>query len=312
MKPRTILAIVGPTASGKTSLSILLAEMLGGEIVSADSRQVYKYLDIGTAKPTLEDRARVDHHFIDILEPSQDYSAGQFGIDVPPVIDGIIARGNVPIIVGGSGLYIRAAIDGMFDGPGRDPEIRGRLEDRLASEGVSALMATLREVDPVSAAGMKEVTARRVIRALEVYLVSGKPLSQHHADQAKGPKLPSVQVMLDWDRNMLYERINLRVEAMVEQGLVAEVEGLKKRGYDPKLNALNTVGYKETFEHLSGATDLPRMIELIKQNTRHFAKRQLTWFGADKRIVHLSVNRESEIDKIVAKVSELYRRAANV
>jgi tRNA dimethylallyltransferase len=309
---RTILAIVGPTASGKTSLSLLLAEILNGEILSADSRQVYRHLDIGTAKPSVSERKLVPHHFIDILEPHQDYNAGQFGEDVRKVIPTVSGRGKTPILVGGSGLYVKAAIDGIFDGPGKDPEIRERLEEQLRREGLKPLLEVLKRVDPEAFKRMKEITARRVIRALEVFSIAGKPLSDFHAEQSRTADFETVQVSLSWPRAELYSRINKRVDMMMTSGLVGEVEGLQKSGIDTRLNALNTVGYKEVFEYLAGHTSSETMVELIKRNSRRFAKRQTTWFGADKRIHEFKMTGEGNLEVVARKIANVYRRAAKI
>ena len=310
MKTRLILAVVGPTASGKTRLSLLLAELLNGEIISADSRQIYKHLDIGTAKPSLDDRKRVRHHFIDILDPGTGYNAGQFGEEVKSVFRDVADRDKVPILVGGSGLYVKAAIDGIFDGPGKDPEIRGRIEDQIRTHGLDALLGELRKVDPDTLVKMKEITPRRVIRALEVFYSTGKPISQFHAEQTPKTEFQAMQVCLSWDRSELYARVNSRVDAMIATGLVEEVRNLEQLGYSKQLNALNTVGYKEVFDHLEGITDVQTMAELIKRNTRRFAKRQLTWFGADKRIHEFPMLVERDMVALSKKIAGLYQRAA--
>jgi tRNA dimethylallyltransferase len=310
VKQPFVLAIVGPTASGKTPVSLLLAERLNGEIVSADSRQIYKYLDIGTAKPTPADRARVKHHFIDILELGEEYSAGQFGQEARRVIERMFQRGKLPILVGGSGLYVKAVVDGLFEGPGRDPDVRSRLSEQMGREGVESLLEALRKVDPSAVANMTEVKPRRLIRALEVYAITGKPISEFHAEQETKPKFKAVQVGLDWKRAELYDRINERVDRMIAGGLVDEVKRLRARGYNRHLNALNTVGYKEVFDYLEGSCSLEDAVRLIKQNTRRYAKRQLTWFRADRRIrwVSMSAASLSEVAKEIEKIFKRQRR----
>lgn len=310
LKSRLILAIVGPTASGKTPLSLLLAEQLKGEIVSADSRQIYRHLDIGTAKPSLEDRARVPHHFVDILDPAEEYSAGRFGEEVDTVFRDIMKRGKIPILVGGSGLYVRAALDGIFDGPGKDPEIRDQLEERLLTHGLAALCADLKKVDPVALSRIKEINPRRVIRALEVFHITGKPISEMHKEPGSTTKFPALQVCLSWDRTELYARINRRVDNMLSAGLVNEVRNLEKLGYGRHLNALNTVGYKEVFDFLEGITDEQKMVELIKRNTRRFAKRQLTWFGGDKRIQRFQDSGDRDISALSKTIADMYQRTS--
>jgi len=279
-----ILAIVGPTASGKTSLALSIAKKRAAEVVSADSRQIFKYLDIGTAKPSIAERTAVKHHFVDALDPSCEYNAGQFGCDARIVVKEVLKKKKLPVLVGGSGLYVKAVIDGLFDGPGKDPEIRLMLEEQLQSEGLDALLKDLRMVDPLTVVRMREVTPRRVIRALEVYRVTGKPMSQLHAEEEFMPGFDAYQVGLLWDRKELYQRIDKRVEAMLEAGLVDEVKNLISKGYDRHLNALNTVGYKEVFDCIAGIHSREEMVRLIKRNSRRFAKRQMTWFrGMEKK-----------------------------
>jgi len=305
----TPLVIVGPTASGKTLLSLNMAHRLHGEIISADSRQVYKYLTIGTSKPSEEDRATAPHHFVDILDPKEVYSAGLFARQAMEKVEAVISGGRTPIVVGGSGLYIKAVVDGIFDGPAAQPEIRRRLEQRLKEEGVESLTRELERVDQGTAAAMKaEPKPRRLIRALEVYYATGKPLSAHHGAQTRTARFSWIQVGLDWNRPDLYKRIDQRVDRMFEAGLLEEVNWLKENGYDSRLNSLNTVGYKEVFDHLQGTLNLADCIDLVKRNTRRFAKRQLTWFRADKRIRWIPVRGEPEWGTIADRTEDLYRK----
>jgi tRNA dimethylallyltransferase len=297
-----ILTIVGPTASGKTSLALSIAKKRSVEIVSADSRQIFKYLDIGTAKPSLSERVAVKHHFVDVLDPSSDYNAGQFGSDAREAVIGILKKKELPVLVGGSGLYVKSVIDGLFDGPGKDSEIRMMLEEQLQREGLDTLLTALGVVDPLTVERMKEITPRRVIRALEVYRITGKPISQLHSDEKVTPGFEAYQVGLLWERKELYQRINKRVDAMIASGLVDEVKSLISKGYDRHLNALNTVGYKEVFEHLAGIHSHEAMVELIKRNTRRFAKRQMTWFRRDRRIQWIQVSGDDWLQKVTQKV----------
>jgi tRNA dimethylallyltransferase len=297
-----ILAIVGPTASGKTSLALSIAKKRAVELVSADSRQIFKYLDIGTAKPSIAERTSVKHHFVDVLEPSSDYNAGQFGHDAREVVMEILKKKKLPVLVGGSGLYVKAVIDGLFDGPGKDLEIRMMLEEQLQREGLEALLNALRRVDPLTMERMKEITPRRVIRALEVYRVTGKPISQLHSEEDFTLGFEAYQVGLLWDRKELYQRIDKRVEAMVAAGLADEVKNLISKGYDRHLNALNTVGYKEVFDYMAGIHSHEKMIELIKRNTRRFAKRQMTWFRRDQRIHWMRVSGDDWLERVTQKV----------
>ena len=282
-----LLAIVGPTASGKTELALNLAEQLKGEIISADSRQVYRYLDIGTSKPTKDDIKRIPHHFVDLLDPSEDYSAGAFGVQARKKVSEISGRNRQPLLVGGSGLYIKAVIDGLFEGPGKDPELRSQLYAQLETMGAKALLEKLQAVDPSSAARMDISKPRRIIRALEVYYTTGIPLSSFHKQQSSISPFTTVQFAIAWSRSQLYDRINKRVESMLSVGFVDEVRRLRDRGYNRSLNALNTVGYKEAFDHIDGRISYEDMTERIKRNTRRFAKRQMTWFNGDKRVIWL-------------------------
>lgn len=275
--------------------------------MSADSRQVYRYLDIGTAKPTEEERNRIPHHFVDILDPAEEYNAGRYGVEARHKIAELFRSGKKPILVGGSGLYVRAVIDGFFEGPGKDPHIRAHLELRLMKEGPEALLAELRRVDPLAADRMELKKPRRIIRALEVYAITGRPLSTYHQEQSSPPPFDVIQVAMAGKRESLYRQIEHRVDKMLSGGLIEEVRSLQNRGYDRSLNSLNTVGYKEVFDFLESKTPYERMVELIKRNTRRFAKRQLTWFRADKRIQWIDVDESSSLVEIAAIIEDRYR-----
>jgi tRNA dimethylallyltransferase len=304
MMNQFVLAIVGPTASGKTALSILLAEKLKGEIISADSRQIYRCLDIGTAKPAPDELKRTTHHFINILNPDQFYNAGEYGIQARTKIEELLKQNNQPILVGGSGLYVRAVIDGFFEGPGKNTEVREQLENEAYTLGAEIMFERLKTIDPISAAKMDATKVRRVIRALEVYYTTGKPISDLHSIQESKIPFETVQFGLEWERKDLYHRIDRRVDEMIENGLIEEVRGLIAQGYSRGANALNTVGYKEIFDFLDGKTTKEEMIRLIKQNTRHFAKRQLTWFRADKRIRWIPVHDETDWNEIAEHIQK--------
>jgi tRNA dimethylallyltransferase len=303
---KVLLCIVGPTASGKSSLALLVAKSLDGEIISADSRQVYRYLDIGTAKPTKAQRRQVKHHFVDLLDPDEAFSAGEFGKRGRETIDDIFRRKKVPIVVGGSGLYVKSLIDGFFEGPSADNDVRRQLYERLEDEGAEALLTELRELDAVSAARMLASNTRRIVRALEVYELTGIPLSKLQ-DQRIRIDFTPLMFGLQWDRKVLYDRINERVETMLQDGLLDEVRNVLARGYSEATNSLQTVGYQEAISHLQGKIDYETMIELIKRNTRRFAKRQLTWFRGDQRIQWLPVSDERDFPSVVKKVSYLFR-----
>ncbi|MFA6467868.1 MAG: tRNA (adenosine(37)-N6)-dimethylallyltransferase MiaA [Bacteroidota bacterium] len=297
-----ILVIVGPTASGKTALALTIARKLPSEIISADSRQVYKQLNIGTAKPTPEELRFVPHHFIDLIEPDKKFNAGDFQVQGRAVIAEIVARGNMPIIVGGTGLYIQALVDGFFELPEISGKVRERLERRLLKDGKDVLYEELASVDPASAALMDASKYRRVIRALEVFYETGTPISQFHQLHAVQKIYDSRFVGLLWERSILYDRINKRVEAMFAAGFLGEVKELKKANYDDRFQSLQTVGYKEAFAYLRHEITRERMIELMKQNTRRFAKRQMTWFRKEQRIQWFNISGNQEIDTIADQI----------
>jgi tRNA dimethylallyltransferase len=299
-----ILAIVGPTASGKSAVGVRLAKILKGEIISADSRQIYKDLTIGTAKPTETERAGIAHHLIDCYPLEKHFTAGQFGVEAGRIIDEINRRKNIPIVVGGSGLYIQALIDGFFDGPSAPNEIRERLNERLHKEGGAVLLEELRRIDHEITKRMNPKTTHRIVRALEVFECTGVPLSKHHFDQNRKPRYSAYLAGLVWDRALLYEKINSRVDRMIDGGLIDEVQQLIRRGYDESPNALQTVGYQEVFAFIRGDYSKSEMIRLIKRNTRRYAKRQMTWFRRDKRIRWYPVSDESEINTIAQSIAD--------
>ena len=305
LQKRRVLLIVGPTASGKTAVSLSVAERLNGEIISADARQVYRYMDIGTAKPAPDELKRVKHYFVDELRPDEDFNAGEYGRQGRDIIEDIFQRGRLPVVVGGSGLYVQSLVYGLFDGPSADHSLRERLYERLKAEGAEALLGELRRVDPVSAAKMLPSNTRRIIRALEVYELTGKPISVHHRNQRIEINFAPVFVGLEWDRKKLYERINLRVERMLNLGLVDEVSHLLALGYHKDLNALQTVGYKEAFQYFSGEIDYDEMARLIKRNTRRYAKRQLGWFRRNGQIRWIHLEDEEDFPKVGDQIVEL-------
>jgi tRNA dimethylallyltransferase len=274
-----VVAIVGPTATGKSRLGMLLAAELGGEIVNADALQVYRGFDIGTAKPSLDDRRRVPHHLVDVLDPHQRYSAGEFARRARLAIAEIEGRGRLALVVGGSGLYLRALLRGISPVPPGNPEVRRALRRRLAAAGLGALVEELRRVDPDTAARLSPGDSQRVLRALEVARVSGEPLSAWIARQPFGERrLAAVEVGLTLPRTILYDRIEGRTAGMFRRGWVAEVEGLLGRGVGPHLPAFQAIGYRQISHHLLNGWSLARAEEETVRATRRFAKRQLTWF----------------------------------
>jgi tRNA dimethylallyltransferase len=274
-----LIIIAGPTGVGKTKVAIAIAEWIGGEIVGADSRQIYRYMNIGTAKPTPEERACIPHHLIDIRNPDEEYSAAEYAKDASAAIHSIHTRGKIPLLVGGTGLYIQAVLYGMFEGPGRDKAFRAQMHTLAETHGSTRLYQELLRVDPKTAQRVHSNDLIRIIRALEVHHLTGKPISEHQMSATEPlAYYHSCFLVLTTERKILYERINARVDQMVEQGLVEEVQDLVKQGYHKSLNSMNSVGYKEIMEYLSGVRDLSSAIDLIKRNTRRYAKRQLTWF----------------------------------
>jgi len=306
----TVIVIIGPTCSGKTNLSLKLANLIPAEIISADSRQIYKTLDIGTAKPSKAELEKVSHHLIDFLDPSENYDASLFEKDAEAIIEKIIYLNKTPIVVGGSGLYIRALIDGIFDTADKDEAYRKELLQKRKELGNEHLYKELKKVDLKSAEKMLPQNWKRVMRALEVLHTSGEPIWRHHQNQSakKEKKYVFKQFSLNWDRKILYENIDNRVDEMIENGFVDEAQNILSRGYDKSLNSLNTVGYKEIIEHLEGNLTLERAVELIKRNTRHYAKRQLTWFRKDNRIQWFDINDLSELDQIANKIIQNLNR----
>jgi tRNA dimethylallyltransferase len=284
-----ILAIVGPTATGKSALGMALAGELGGEIVNADALQVYRGLDIGTAKPSPADRERVPHHLIDILEPSEIYSAGEFARRAHEAIAGIRERGRVPIVVGGSGLYLRALLSGISPIPPGDPAVRQELRDRLAAEGLAGLREELARLDPPTAARLPAGDTQRILRALEVARVTGRPLSSWIAEQPFGSQaIAAIRVGLTLPRGILYDQIAGRVAWMLEVGWLEEVEGLLRRGLSPGLPAFQAIGYRQLVRHLEGDGSLEQAIAEIVRETRRFAKRQETWFRKEPDVTWFS------------------------
>ncbi|NUQ40497.1 MAG: tRNA (adenosine(37)-N6)-dimethylallyltransferase MiaA [Calditrichaceae bacterium] len=300
-----VLVILGPTGSGKTALSEAIAGKIPAEIVSADSRQIYRFMDIGTAKPPAALLRKIPHHFVDILNPDQDFSAGEYARAAREVVEQIFQRKKLPLVVGGSGLYIRALLEGFFKEDVKDPAIRAELERRLEREGIEPLYAELQRVDPAGAEKIHPRNARRVIRFLEVYYASGTPMSQIQQASPDPASFAALKIGLAVERKTLYARLNRRVEEMFEQGLAAEVRGILERGFSPESNALNSVGYKEVIAYLRGEIDLFTCKELVKRNTRRYAKRQMTWFRAEKNVHWIETGGEEGLsapaERVLAK-----------
>lgn len=302
-----VLVLVGPTASGKTDIGLHLARLLPGEIISADSRQIFTHLDIGTAKPSRKQRESVRHHFVDELPPDAEFNAGEFGTRARTRIEEILARGKTPVVVGGSGLYVSSLVDGFFDGPGADREYRSWLEGRVASGGVAGLIEELHAVDPEAASRADPTKPRRIVRALEVHHLTGTSLTRLHREKKVEIRFEPRMFGLSWDRRELYERINRRCETMINGGLLQEVEQLVSLGYTDKLNALNTVGYVEVFSYRRGEIGFDEMLRLFKQNSRRYAKRQLTWFRRDSRIKWISMTAERTPEEVAGEIVRYFQ-----
>ncbi len=298
-----LVILTGPTAVGKSKLSIELAKRIGGEIISADSMQVYKYMNIGTDKISPEKMGGVPHHLIDFLEPTEDFNVFMFQKLVKEKIQEIADRGNVPILVGGTGFYIQAVLyDIDFTETDEDDGYRHELEERAIREGGHVLHEELRAVDPVSADIIHENNVKRVIRALEYYKKTGKPISKHNEQQHQNESPYDFRYfVLTDERKTLYSRIDKRVDLMIEEGLEDEVKSLQKLNIPRTATSMQGLGYREMFGYLEGEYDLERAIYLIKLNTRHFAKRQLTWFRREKEVIWIDKNEFNHDDELILK-----------
>ena len=295
MKSR-LLCLLGPTAVGKTEIAIQLAQRLNAEIVSVDSRQIYRQMDIGTAKPTPEEQQAARHHLIDCLDISEPFSAADYQSLADAAITDIQNRGKRVLLVGGAGLYFRAIVDGLFEGPGADPALRERLEQEAAQHGVDVLHNRLRACDPASAERIHPNNLVRVIRALEVYELTGTPMSEHQQQwPQEKQRYPFIAFCLTMPRALLYRRIEQRVDVMLANGLIAEVESLLAAGYARDTVALRSFGYRELIAYLDGRWTYLEAVEQLKRNTRRFAKRQLTWFRKDARIEWVDRNSTPDI-----------------
>lgn len=273
-----LVAVVGPTATGKSSLAVKLSLELQGEIVNCDSMQTIRHLNIGTAKPGEEERRLVRHHLYDIIEPTEYYSAGRYMKNARDICERISERGHLPIVVGGTGLYLRALLEGLFQGPGKSTNIRDRLRKIADREGLNRLYEMLTEQDPKAAEKIEESDAVRIIRALEVMLVSGRKMSDLQSMRSSWSYFRVVKLGLKMPRQKLYDRINRRVERMFEEGLMEEVETLLGRGISPSAKGFEALGYRYAIDVLQGSLDVSEAIELTQRDTRRYAKRQMTWF----------------------------------
>jgi tRNA dimethylallyltransferase len=296
MRPRLVV-IVGPTGAGKTRLALELASHVGGEVISCDSQQVYVGMDIGTGKASHEDRARVPHHLLDVVAPDEDMTAARFVALADHAIAELAARGKPAIVCGGTGLYARALLLGLFEGPPASPDVRAELERSSDAE----LRAELERVDEVAARKIERRDRKRTIRAIEVFRLTGEPISAHqarHDHRSRARRYPARLVGLAPARDALYAAIDNRVDAMLADGLEREVEALRAQGYLPPLRSQQAIGYAELHAVLDGSLPRPRAIELVKRNSRHYARRQLSWYRPDHSIAWHATPAEVDLDDL--------------
>ena len=302
-----IVCIAGPTASGKTALAVELAKELDGEVVSCDSMQVYKYMDIGTAKPTAEEMQGIPHHMLSVAEPAEDFSVSRYCGMAAPIVEDILSRGKTPIIAGGTGLYMDALIRGNDFAPFPSTGVRERLEAQADREGMEAMLDWLRSVDPDCAARLHLSDRKRIIRALEVYLETGETITEHNRrTQQIPPRFSPLWLGIDYaQRADLYRRIDLRVGLMLEQGLMAEIQGLLDRGIPRKCTAMQAIGYKEFLDVLDGAVPLEAAADQVRQSSRRYAKRQLTWFRRNPAIRWLVRRGDEPLSEILGQARRI-------
>lgn len=307
-KPLVILA--GPTAAGKTALSVRLAKAIGGEIISADSMQVYRRMDIGTAKIRPEEMGGVPHHMLDIIEPEENFNVADFCGAASAAAEQICARGHIPVLVGGTGFYIQALRKGVDFGQGESsPAYRKRLEEIAAAGGAEQLYRQLGEIDPAAAQKIHPHNTKRVIRALEYHEVTGKKISDHNQAENEKPSLyRDAYFVLTLPRDALYERIDRRVDQMMADGLEDEVRRLRAEGVQRGMTSMQGLGYREMMDYLDGTITREEAVSRIKRNTRHFAKRQLTWFRREKDVIWLDKSRFEDEDALFAYILQILKR----
>lgn len=294
-----IIAILGPTASGKTALSIELAKKIGGEIVSCDSMQIYKGMDIGTAKPTLSEREGIPHYMIDIIEPDEKYNVVNYKKDAEEKIDDILKRGKTPLLVGGTGLYMDSVLNNTaFSENSEQSEKRKELEELLIEKGKDYLHSLLYKIDPVAAEKIHPNNTRRVIRAIEIFETTGYTPTQSNQNSIREKKYDSLVIGISAERETLYKRINERVDKMMAEGLLGEVEELLNKGMKAEYTSMQAIGYKEIFEYFKGECSLCDAVEKIKQESRRYAKRQMTWFKRNKAINWIILQEDYNFNKI--------------
>ena len=308
-----IICIAGPTASGITALAVQMAKALDGEVVSCDSMQVYRYMDIGTAKPTFEERAGIPHFMLDVANPEEAFSVSRYCQMATPILEDIVNRGKTAIVVGGTGLYMDALIRGNAFAPYPATGRREELEAIAANEGIEKVIEMLRKVDPESAARLHPSDQKRIIRAMEVYLETGKSITQHNLEtQAIPPRFEATWFALqDENRQDLYDRIDRRVEKMLELGLLEEIKGLFRMGIPEKATAMQAIGYKEFVDYLAGNCTLEEACAQVQQSSRHYAKRQLTWFRKNPQIHWLTRKPGQNTFEILQSVRQILGECDN-
>ena len=302
-----IICIAGPTASGKTGLAVALAQQIDGEVVSCDSMQIYRHMDIGTAKPTKEEMQGVPHHMLDVADPGEDFSVSRYCEMASPIVDDIISRGKTAIIAGGTGLYMDALIRGNAFAPYPSTGMREKLEAQADTEGMEAMLKLLSSIDPESAARLHIADRKRILRALEVYYETGETITAHNIKtQAIPPKYKALWLALeDADRTDLYARIDKRVEKMLDDGLLTEIQNLLASGISEKCTAMQAIGYKEFISALKGRCSIEQATADVQQASRHYAKRQLTWFRRNDAIHWLRRNKEETTKEILIRARQI-------
>ena len=303
----SIICIAGPTASGKTALAVELAKELNGEVVSCDSMQVYRRMDIGTAKPTTDEMQGIPHHMIDVAEPDEDFSVSRYCNLAAPIVEDIVSRGKTAVIAGGTGLYMDALIQGNDFAPFPSTGVREKLEQEARAQGIQVLYDRLKSIDPEAAGRLHLSDQKRIIRALEVYLETGETITEHNRKtQLLPPRFSPIWLGLDFEnRAELYERIDRRVGIMLEQGLIGEIQGLLSSGIPEKCTAMQAIGYKEFVAALNGECTLEEAANQVRQSSRRYAKRQLTWFRRNKSIHWLIRKPGQDGEEILTQARQL-------